>query len=385
MPSFGYGGVESTFLSLLKIMDKNKYEITLMMLNVDRDCLDRIPKDIKICTIKIPEKDEGIFFGKKKIAFKYLKKFQIIKILKFLVYSRNISLTENRTKNFEYFKRISNDIPVVEEEFDLAIDYFGYATFTTFYLSEKINAKKKISWLHSIMSRFEPSAFKEFYEKMDRIYACSEMVKEDFETIFPTINTVEVFYNIINPIEIRKKAQIKGGFIDNYDGKKILTVARICHEKGIDIAARTYNLLRQNDYRVRWYIIGEGSAEEKNKIYEIVHDKENFIYLGFQSNPYNYMEQCDIYVQPSRFEGYCTTTNEARIIGCPIVMTNVSGASEQIENGKTGYIVESDELSLYNAITKLLDSKELIDQFKENLKLLDCDTRNEVNKLNIFL
>ena len=97
------------------------------------------------------------------------------------------------------------------------------------------------------------------------------------------------------------------------------------------------------------------------------------------------MEQCDIYVQPSRFEGYCTTTNEARIIGCPIVMTNVSGASEQIENGKTGYIVESDELSLYNAITKLLDSKELIDQFKENLKLLDCDTRNEVNKLNIFL
>lgn len=66
MPSFGYGGVESTFLSLLKIMDKNKYEITLMMLNVDRDCLDRIPKDIKICTIKIPEKDEGIFFGKKK-------------------------------------------------------------------------------------------------------------------------------------------------------------------------------------------------------------------------------------------------------------------------------------------------------------------------------
>lgn len=385
MPSFGHGGVESTLISLLNVMDRKKYDITLMMLNGSGNFFNRISKDIKICTMQIPEKEKGVFLGKKKMALKYLKNFQLIKLSKFIIYNRNVSLTENRTRNYEYFKRISKEIPTVEEEFDLAIDYFGYATFTTFYLSEKINAKKKISWLHSIMSRFEPFAFKEVYEKLDRIYACSEMVKKDFNAIFPTINTVEVFYNIINPFEIREKAQMQGGFDDNYDGMRILTVARICHEKGIDIAARTFNLLRKNGYNVRWYIIGAGEIEEKNKICEIIDNRDDFIFLGLQSNPYNYMKQCDIYVQPSRFEGYCTTTNEARIIGCPIVMTNVSGASEQIDNGKNGYIVDSDEVSLYNAIKDLLDSEELINQFKKNLKKLDCDTRDEVEKLNMFL
>lgn len=385
MPYFGCGGVESTLLSLLDMMDRNKYDITLMMLQNKGDFLYKIPENVKINNIKIPEKEKGIFFGKKKVFFSYLKKLQFIKLIKFLLYNSSFSLTENRTKNFEYFEMISDSIPNIDEEYDIAIDYFGYATFTTFFLSEKINAKKKVSWIHSIMSRFDPVAFKKYYEKMDIIFACSQMVKEDFEKIFPTINTVEVFYNIINPIEIRKKSLKNGGFEDDYSGTRILTVGRICHEKGIDIAARTYNLLREKGYNIRWYIIGSGSKEDIDSIKEIICDKENFIFLGIQDNPYVYMKQCDIYVQPSRFEGYCTTTNEARIIGCPIVMTNVSGANEQINNGENGFIVESNENSIFNAVKTMMDSEDIINKFRVNIQKIDCDTRNEIKKIENLL
>lgn len=385
MPYFGCGGVESTLLSLLDMMDRNKYDITLMMLENKGDFLYKLPENIKISKIEIPEKEKGIFFGKKKIFFSYLKKLQIIKLLKFIFYNYSFSLTEDRTKNFEYFEMICDSISGIDEEYDIAIDYFGYATFTTFFLSEKITAKKKVSWIHSIMSRFEPYAFKKYYEKMDIIFACSQMVKEDFEKMFPTINNVKVFYNIINPIEVRKKSLKNGGFEDDYSGTRILTVGRICYEKGIDIAARTYNLLREKGYNIRWYVIGSGSKEDIDSIKEIICDKENFIFLGIQDNPYVYMKQCDIYVQPSRFEGYCTTTNEARIIGCPIVMTNVSGANEQIINGENGFIVESNENCIFKAIKKMLDSEDIINKFRINIQKIDCDTRNEIKKIEKLL
>ncbi|MFQ6836288.1 MAG: glycosyltransferase [Thomasclavelia spiroformis] len=381
MPSFGCGGVESTFLSLLNTIDRNKYEITLMLIDKKGDFFNKLPSDVLVKDVYIPERERGIFFGKKNILLSYLKKLHFLKAIRFYRYNMKFSLSENRTKNYQYFKQISHTIPIVKEEYDLAIDYFGYASFTTFYLAEKIQAKKKVSWLHSIMSRFDPKAFEECYKKIDIIYACSKMVKEDFETIFPSINNVQLFYNIINPLEIKEKANLKGGFNDKYEGIRILTVGRICHEKGIDVAAKTYNLLKKNGYNIRWYIIGNGSNVDINKIKKILLKKEDFVFLGIKDNPFVYMKQCDIYVQPSRFEGYCTTTNEARIVGCPIVMTNVSGANEQVINGVNGYIVEGSVTSLYNAITTLIDSNEIRKKFKENLKLIDYDTRNEVNKL----
>lgn len=58
------------------------------------------------------------------------------------------------------------------------------------------------------------------------------------------------------------------------------------------------------------------------------------------------MKSCDIYVQPSRFEGYCTTVTEAQILSKPIILTDVAGAKEQVDNGVTGFItrISADEI-----------------------------------------
>lgn len=384
MPYMGCGGVESTLLSMLECIDKKKYEITLLLLEKKGEFLKKIPTEIQVKEIVLPEKEKGIFFGKKKLLKEYIKKGQWLKIPGFLLYNSQEKLTEDREKNALYFQRISSTIPALEEEYDLAIDYFGYATFTTFYLAEKVKAKKKVSWLHSILSRFNPQSFKKWYEQMDVIFACSKMVKTDFDNIFPNLGNVRTFYNIINPENVRLKSKGKGGFTDDFDGIRILTVGRICFEKGIDLAVEAFQYLSKAGYKVRWYLIGGGSTEDIDRFSEILNadeEKENFCFLGIKDNPYTYMQQCDIYVQPSRFEGYCTTTNEARIIGCPIVMTNVSGAEEQISDGITGYIVDTTGEAIFEGIKRMIDNPEIREKMIKNIKNINADTTSEMDKL----
>ena len=382
MPYLGCGGVEATFFSLLDVMDRKRCEITLLILEDKGQFRNRIPKDIKERYIEIPKKERGIFFGKKKMLKEHLGHGRIWKIPGYLLYNMQISLTEDRVKNAAYFSHIADSIPEFEGEYDLAVDYFGYATFTTFYVAEKVHAKRKVTWLHSIFSRFSPQAFEKWYRKMDVIYAVSQMVKSDFETIFPQIDCVKLFYNIIDPGMIRRKANKICNFDDGYKGMKILTVGRLCGEKGIDLAIEAYKRLIKEGYVFRWYVIGGGSLESIQMYKKLLLPNDNnFVFLGIKDNPYVYMRQCDIYVQPSRFEGYCTTTNEARILGCPIVTTDVSGAREQIQDGKTGLIVESTVEGIYKGVKELLDNPELRKEFTENLKFIDCDTRKEVKKI----
>lgn len=388
MPYMNCGGVESTLLSMLESFDKKRYEITLLLLEKRGDFIKKIPNEIKVKEIEIPEREKGVFFGKRKMITEYIQKGEWNRILSFLYYNITTSLTEDREKNALYFERISHTIPILEGEYDLAIDYFGYATFTTFYLAEKVTAKKKVSWLHSVLSRFYPQSFEKWYKKMDVIFACSKMVKSDFENIFPNIHTVQTFYNIIHPEIIRIKAEEQGGFDDKFDGIRILTVGRICYEKGIDLAINAFQRLIKSGYKIRWYLIGGGSQEECHKFYQMLNtdiEKNNLCFLGIKENPYVYMKQCDIYVQPSRFEGYCTTTNEARIIGCPIVMTNVSGAEEQIINGSTGYIVDKTGDAIYEGIRQVIDNQDIKMRFIENLKNINISTSEEMEKLYLLL
>ncbi len=384
MPYLGCGGVETTFFSLLDNWDRASYDVTLLLLENKGSFKNRIPSDIRVQNIELPESEWGIFYGKKKILRQYLRKFQFWKIPKFISYNRKFSLSEDRSANAEYFIKIIDKIKPIKEEFDMAIDFFGYATFTTVFLAEKINAKIKVSWLHSVLSRFNPEPFACWYKKIDLFFACSQKVKEDFEILFDWAKNVNVFYNIINPKTIIEKSLLEGGFIDQFEGTRILTVGRICEEKGSDLALNAFKLLRNIGYKIRWYMIGPGDKEElEGQLSE--EEKKDFIFLGLQNNPFVYMRQCDIYVQPSRFEGYCTTTNEARILCKPIIMTDVSGAREQIVDGVSGLIVEKNADAIFEAIKLLLNNPSLKDKFIFELKKLNCDTRDETKKLDILI
>ena len=93
------------------------------------------------------------------------------------------------------------------------------------------------------------------------------------------------------------------------------------------------------------------------------------------------MKDCDIYVQPSKHEGYCITLGEARCFDNPIVTTNFTGANEQIKNEVTGLVCDISEQGIYQAIKRLLDNKELYKDIRTNLSNEIVDSTNEISKL----
>jgi len=127
-----------------------------------------------------------------------------------------------------------------------------------------------------------------------------------------------------------------------------------------------------------------GEGVERNRLEKQVKQcnvYNNFILMGIKTNPYPYLRWCDIYVQPSRHEGYCITLAEARCLKKPIVTTDFAGAKEQINNNSTGFITEFDEEQIYIAVKILMDDQKIRQKFENNLTKQKVDTSNEVTKL----
>jgi glycosyltransferase involved in cell wall biosynthesis len=90
------------------------------------------------------------------------------------------------------------------------------------------------------------------------------------------------------------------------------------------------------------------------------------------------MKNCDLFVLPSGWEGFPTVTVEAKILGCPVLATDVSGIREQMTHGETGWIVENSEEGLYSGLKYLLDNPTLIEKLRSNKgmeNILDNDRK----------
>ena len=258
-----------------------------------------------------------------------------------------------------------------KEEFDVAIAYAGPMDFISFFVLEKVKARRKIQWIHFDVTKigFSRNFAIKFYKKFDNVFVVSEEGKNKLSQILPSIKVkIEKFINVTDFRQIKRMADEGENFKDYFKGIRILTVGRLSKEKGQDLTIPVLAKLKQEGFNIRWYCIGEGSSrieyEEMIKNYGVEND---YILLGSNPNPYPFMKLCDIYVQPSRHEGYCITLAEAKCFNTPIVSTNFTGANEQLVHGKTGLIVNIDENEVYYAIKKLLQKDNLRNSFSQNL------------------
>lgn len=209
-----------------------------------------------------------------------------------------------------------------------------------------------------------------YYKKYNDIICVCKDNKKDFLNIFPSLNNkTKVFYNIINQEEIKKLAQEKIDLLKKGNEVVITTVGRLCEQKGQDRIIIILDELLKLGYNIRWFLVGDGDLREKLEI-EIKNKKleENLILLGTKLNPYPYIKNCDIYVQPSRSEGYCLTLAEAKILEKPIVVTEFAGSFEQIENQINGIRVKNQNKDILDGIIYLLENENIKIELEENLK-----------------
>ena len=377
------GGTEKALLNMIAEMPRDRFDISILMLEEYGGFLEYIPKDINIKYLDYYKDIECIFNNPPQQVCKYLiKKGRVIKGINILLI-HIISKIKGERSNF--FKYVLKSYPDILEEYDIAVAYAGPMDFISYFVANKVKAKKKLQWIHFDVSKIglNRKFAEKIYSKFDKIFVVSNEGKKKLVDLIPKLSEkVDTFFNIISSNLILKQADEYIGFNDNYNGVRILTVGRLTHEKGQDLCIKALKKLKDDGYNVKWYCVGDG-AYKKNYEDLVKENKleENFIFLGSKVNPYIYMKECDIYVQPSRHESYCITLGEARCFDNPIVTTSFTGANEQIENETTGLVCDISEEGIYKAIKRLLDDDNLREDIRRNLKDENVNTTKEIKKL----
>lgn len=238
---------------------------------------------------------------------------------------------------------------------------------------------KKAAWIHIELKttdaltegfRNKADAIKS-YCAFDRIICVSQTVKECFSKISGITEKIEVKYNTNETEQIREKAMES---VDDFcfdDMVTVCSVAKIEDSKGYDRLLEAHKRLLDEGFRHRIIILGIGSqVDALNKRAKELGVQDTFKLLGFRENPYKYVSKADLYVCPSRREGFSTAVTEALIVGTPVVSTDCSGAKELLgENNEYGIVVENSTEGIYQGMKQMLSDPSLLAHYQEQAKL----------------
>lgn len=374
LSTMNIGGVEKSLLSLLSVIPKEKYDVTVLLLEKKGDFLGSIPEWVKVEETNWFDNVKSIIMEPPHNTIKnYMHNKQYIKILSFIC---SYYISKYLGNRFIYYKHVLKSVPHNLNTYDIAVSYQGPTDTIDYYIANKVTATKKISWVHFDVSKhlMNQKLYEKLYEQFDKIYVVSKEAKSHLIVKIPSVeNKVDVFLNIVSSNVINEMSKEPVHVDVDFKGIKIVTVGRLSNEKGQDIGINVLHKLRQEGYQVRWYCVGEGNARKEYEClihqYNLVGD---FILLGSTPNPYPFIAIADIYVQTSRHEGYCLTLAEAKCLHKPIVTTNFTGAYEQIQDGYNGFIVENEE-ELYERIKCLIDNPLERQKLVDNLSTMNSE------------
>lgn len=380
--SLTIGGSEKSLISLLDNIDYSKYQVDLLMFKKGEELDKYIPKEVNIIEeleyYKFLHKTNGKYSRLKKIRFIYYK-------IKTSIFLRINSMRNNKIQSEQViYKSQKNILKMNKKEYDVAIAYSQ--GMPTYFVADKVSANKKVAWINCdyATTMYDKDFDERFYDKFDNIVAVSETISKSILDIKPQYRSkIAVILDIVDPKLIESLSNEEIVFEDK-SYTNILTVARlVIQHKGYDLAVKAAALLKRDNYKFKWFVVGDGQDREKlEKLIEEYGVKDCFILLGKKENPYTYMKNCDIYVQPSYKEGFGLTVIEAKILKKPIVCTNFNTARELINNGEDGLIIEKNENELYLGIKKYIDDKKFIGDIIENLK--KKDQYNSIDEINKF-
>ena len=386
-------GSEKSFLSFAGAIDYEKYDVDLLLARKAGDFLSLVPKEIRI--LEMGKMGELFLIdrrnAKRIIGKRYLAKnpFRIFGLAPYLFQMKKAD--GQKARSFaanRMWLSMMEKMPDCPGEYDIALAYWGDRTM--FYMIDKVHAKRKIAWLHFDYSHppREDALYLDYFKQCDKVVTVSEAIEKSLKSALPEIaDRVVTLENIINRREILAKACEEADFGDDFHGIRLLSVGRICPQKGYDLAVPAIARRVREGYPVRLYIIGEGQREYVQRLEEQIREariSDAVRFLGVRQNPYPLMRAADIYLQPSRHEGRPIAVEEAKALCKPIFVTAYASAAEQMANGRLGLIGEISEEGIYGGLKRLLDEKELRDSFIKKLEELAKKEEKASAVMDIF-
>lgn len=333
------GGVEKSLLGLLDSLPRDKYDVDLGLVDRAGGFLDYVPEGVNIRVIEPLHRNADILRRRLKALPSLLKKGKIASAVKLLGYYGLSQLKGTLNPFYNAFIPDAN-LP----EYDVAVSYQGPSELLDFFVAEKVKARKKIAWIHFDISHFfvRSKSVEQCYPAFDCICVVSNEAAGVFSKTFPGLaQKVRVFPNIVNHrLHLSLSAE---SHPDMWASKalKILTVGRLEASKGPDRALEGAGALHERGIDFKWIFIGAGSLKEslEHRATELGL-MEKVMFTGAIANPYPYMAEADVYVQPSRHEGFGLTIAEAMSFGLPVVSSDTIGARGQLENIGSAVIIK---------------------------------------------
>lgn len=368
------GGAEKSLIHFLNNLDPERYDVTLITFG-EHTLLRQLSDTVRVH-----------FFGNVdsgSVLLNDIKHFRVTRLLKGGILRFLIRVTKDEYVRFTYSVMT---YPPIKEKYNCAIAYkLGYED--TAMLLNCVDAEKKCAWVHGTVEKdYKTALMYRFLKPISKIFCVSEDAKRRVDKQFPHVaDKTEVFYNLIDADEIIDQARLP---MDCGFGRTaIVTVGRLSPEKGQQMVPKTVRILLDQGCDIHWYLVGDGplrsEVEQECEKYGV---QDRVILLGTKMNPYPYIKNCDIYVQPSFTEGWGLTVQEARILAKPIVVTPVPVMAEQINSGENGLIVDAmTPEAIADGIRQLLDHPELMERFTEALKNEPADNSSEMQKLYDFI
>lgn len=341
--TLGCAGAEKALLELLKCFSPERYEVSLYVLLGQGELIHEIPEYVKVLNKDYSDasvlSEKGKKILRKRVFKRLFKKNALLRNLPGIIRIYAGSLKGRKPGIDKILWRVMSDSAwYPDEHYDLAIAYLeGGAAY---YVHDHVRADKKMTFLHVDYRQagYTRQLDHECYIDFDKIFTVSSEVRQSFLAVYPECRgKTEVFYNLIDQEEIRRKAMLPGGFEDAYDGFRILTVGRLTAQKAYETAIDAMRIVKNAGVQARWYVLGDGELRNSLQMQiDRLELHDDFILLGAVQNPYPYYRQCDLYVHATRYEGKSIAIQEAQTLGCALVVSDCSGNREQVTDGVDG-------------------------------------------------
>jgi glycosyltransferase involved in cell wall biosynthesis len=385
------GGAEKSLVGLLQAIDYSRFDVDLFLYSHRGELMREIPKEVRLlpetvayACIECPVKDAlrkgqwGVAWGRLKAKWQYKR------------YARRMH-PKDGSAIFQYvMNAVEPHLPSLHHlgEYDLAVSFLTPHNVVL----KKVRAKRKACWIHTDYTQIDVNTALELpvWSGYDHIVSISAGVTKAFLSVFPTLkDKIVEIHNILSAVFVRSRAEEMTAEevareMPREEGViNLLSVGRFSHAKNYDNVPSICRILNSQlstaNCLCRWYLIGYGGEEPliRQRIAEEGMEGKVII-LGKRENPYPFIKACDVYVQPSRYEGNAVTVREAQMLCKPVVITAYPTATSQIQDGTDGIIVPIDNEGCAKAIANFLCNKQEQEQVTSFLSVHDYGNMAEV-------
>ena len=363
--SLATGGLEKTLIDLCNNLDYQQYAVDLYLFNEGRDLLPQLNKNVHL----LP--DSPYFNTVYNLPFGLAIK-TLVKQKRFdLAFYRLLRFIKSRLKIYNFSKTDwhfqKKTLLKINQKYNVAI---GFAEGTAcYYVADCVDAKVKNVWIHTDIKEITTNRALDrmAFEKANTICTVSQNSKQSLSELYPQFTSKINVFTLPSLFDFERIESLANEPNEmDTDCQCIVSVGRLVELKGFHLCIEPCKRLIDEGYTVKWSICGDGPQRDELESLIKQHGLENhFVLLGNKSNPYPYIKNADICVQPSSYEGFSLVVYEEKLLKKCVVCTPIGSNLEMIADGQNGSIINRDSESIYKALKSLLDNPPLLKKLSE--------------------